>query len=71
MYDAVAIVDVRDTLHPELDRRLNGHEEGEEEPVVRQVVAEAVDEEEKDRNELCHDRALDELSEDDFCPTMS
>ena len=71
MNDTIAIVDVRDALHPELDRCLNGHEKGEEEPIVGQVVAEAVDEEEKDRDELCHNRALDELSEDDLGPSMS
>lgn len=50
MHDTVAVINVGDAFHPELDGRLNSHEEGEEEPTVGQVVAEAVHEEEKDRN---------------------
>ena len=70
MDDAIAIVYVRDTFHPELDRCLNCHEEREEESVVWQVVAESIYEEEKDRNELSHYRSLDELCEYDLGPSM-
>ena len=71
MHNAVSVVDVRDSLHPKLDRRLNRHEKREEEASVRQVVAEAIDEEKEDRDELGHHSALYELSQHDFGASMS
>jgi len=61
MHDTETVVDMGDALHPELDRSLDCHEEWEEESPVGQVVAEAVDEEEKDWDQLGHDSSLDEL----------
>ena len=68
---AITVVYVRDTLHPELDWSLNSHEEREEESSIRQIVAESIDEEEKDGNQLSHDSSLDELSQDNFSPSVS
>ena len=70
MHNAVAVVDVRDALHPELDRSLNRHEKREEEASIWQIVAETVDEEEENRDKLGHHGALDELRQHDFCPSM-
>jgi hypothetical protein len=69
--DVVTVIDVGDAFNPELNRCLDGHEKGEEEPSVGEVVAEAVDEEKEDRNELGHHCALDELSQHDLGSSMS
>ena len=66
----VAVVSVRDALHPVLDWGLHSHEETEEDPSVGQLVAEPVNEEEKDGNELRGHCASDELGQDDFRPAM-
>jgi len=68
--DVVTVIDVGDAFNPELDRCLDGHEEGEEEPSVGEVVAEAVDEEKEDGDELGHHCALDKLGEHDFGSSM-
>ena len=47
MVHVVAIVCMRDALHPELDWSLDSHEKGEEEATVGEHVAESVHEEEK------------------------
>lgn len=47
MVHVVAVVCMRDALHPKLDWSLDSHEEGEEEATVWEHVAESVHEEEK------------------------
>lgn len=71
MVDVVAIVCVSHTLQPELDRSLHRHEEREEDPPIRQDIAESVDEEEENGNQLgCH-RSPDEILQDNLGATMS
>ena len=70
MYNAIAVIDVWYSFHPELYRCLYRHKEWEEEASVRLVKAESIDEEEKECNQLSHYSALDELSQNDFWSSM-
>ena len=70
MYNTIAVINVRYSFHPELYWSLNRHEEGEKEASVRLIKAESIDEEEKERNQLSHNGALDKLSQNDFGSSM-
>lgn len=71
MVHVVAIVRVSHALQPELNRSLNRHEGREEDSPVRQDVAESVDEEEENGNQLGRHGAPDEILQHDFGSTMS
>lgn len=71
MNDIVAVVNVRYSFHPELDRGLYRHEEGEEERTVGKDVREATLQEVKYGDCLSHYCSLDELEQHDFRPSMS
>lgn len=68
--DIVTVVRVRDALHPKLDRRLHCHVEGKEKPCIRQHIAESVDKEKENCDELRCDSPADELGHYNLSSSM-
>lgn len=70
MEHVVAVVCVRNALHPELDGGLNRHEKSEKQPAIGQSVAESVHEEEEDSDELSRHRPCNKLRQHNLSPAM-
>jgi len=68
--DIVAVVRVRDALHPKLDGGLHCHVEGKEKPSIRQHIAESVDKEKENCDELRCDSPANELGHYNLCSSM-
>lgn len=71
MKHGVAIVWVRNSFDPKLDRCLNGHKEGKEEASVGECITESTHKKGKNGNNLRNHSSVDEFGEDHFCSPMS